>query len=75
MREFFLDTIGALCRTAFIYMTQRKGRSYREIYREVTDPARDKDDYMDRFSFGCANRIYGTLILMALIIILVTCQH
>ena len=73
MREFFLDTIGALCRTSVIYMTHRNGRSFREIYREVTDPALDKDDYMDRFSNGCANRIYGTLAFMVLILILVRC--
>ena len=75
MREFILDTIGAFCRTTLVYLTHRDGRTFREIYREVTDPARDVDDYMDRISFGCANRIYGTLVLVVLIAVLVTCVH
>lgn len=65
--------IGGHLRAISIYFTKRNGRTYREIYNEVTDPDLEDDDDLGRFTNGCVNYYYGLFLFMALLCILIMC--
>lgn len=75
LRNLLLDFAGAHWRAISIYLTKRQGRSYRQIHNEVKNPDLEKDNDLGRFYNGCANRFYGLLLLMIVMIILIECVN